>query len=142
MTDPRDDFSAAREQLRLSLEADLIAGRGKLPRDRSGRVSSSFLEESRRELPEETAPRSPAANRNGFSGLSQILALVAPAAVLEEAPRPRDRVAQLEQLERDLAQLLESSAPAMWAQLRGPLRRLLNRARRELRAIDRSSPIT
>lgn len=47
------------------------------------------------------------------------------------------RVAHLERLERELAALLSLSAPHLWAQIRAPLRRLLNRARHELRAADR-----
>lgn len=138
--DPPRTLEQLREQLRLELRADVVAGRGQLPRDRSGRVSSSFLEANR---------STPAPAKLGLTSLGDILAAAAPQlrpqltpAELEQLGYVSSRVKQLEELERSLGRLLESSAPKVYEQLRAPLRRLLNRARRELRALDRSEPLT
>lgn len=127
-----DELSRTTEQLRAELRADILAGRGKLPRDSSGRVSAGFLER-----PEERGtPRTP---HLGFQSVGELLASTPSVGIPKAYATKRE---QLEQLERELAALLSFSAPQLWRQIRAPLRRLLNRARRELRAIDRTDITT
>lgn len=108
MTD-RDD--RARE-----LAADVYAGRGRIPRDKAGNIAPGFLEAAR-------------ARGGAAMPLSEILKTVVPPA----PPPPANDVERLELLERELAALLETAAPHLWQQIRAPLRRLLRRARLELR---------
>lgn len=51
----------------------------------------------------------------------------------------RDRVVRLEELEDELTRFLAKCAPATWADARRALWRILRRARRELRAAERSA---
>lgn len=124
---PAQTLEAMREQLRLELRADVLAGRGRLPRDRSGRADV---------LAGRGLVLGPAVERPGLQNLAELLATVAIAPAVELPAHTR--VARLEALERDLERLLSNAAPHLWRQIRAPIRRLLNRARRELRAIDRA----
>lgn len=82
-----------------------------------------------------------------LTSLSAILGNLAPAPAIPAAAAPREitpaellaeRIARLEALELELYQLLASTAPATWRELRSPLVRLLRRARRNLRAVERT----
>jgi hypothetical protein len=129
------DFHDRKDELRRELTADILRGRARIPRDAGGHVIPSFLPSQHAgELPHETSSRA-----GGGQWLSEVLAAVPrpPAGMAPIAPALK--VAQLEQLERELSGLLSSSAPDVWSQIRAPLRRLLRRARRELRAVDRST---
>lgn len=122
------ELENVRQQLALELRADALTGRGQLPRDKSGRVSPGFLQEAR-----------------SAGGLESLGAILSAAAGADRAPvliPAALRVARLEQLESELATLLSSSAPRVWLQIRQPLRRLLRRARLELRALERGGEIS
>jgi hypothetical protein len=123
-------LDVVRNQLALELRADVLNGRGKMPRDASGRVVQSFLAHERPQ--ERDVPRRP--------GLESLTALFAgiEIPIAPDVEILTTRVARLETLERQLEQLLSTNAPHLWRQIRAPLRRLLNRARRELRAADRA----
>lgn len=126
---PAPAIADVKHQLALELRAEVLGGRGKLPRDASGRVVASFLEQLERPQ-ERDVPRRP--------GLESLTELLAGVAIAPASPAPSTRLERLEQLERELGALLFVSAPHLWRQIRAPLRRLLNRARRELRAADRA----
>ncbi len=153
MSDQFDEFAKAKAQLQLELEADVLAGRGKLPRGNDGRVSPGFLsspspeprpklfprgaDDSRRFRGSETDPERPQETSVPRSAdVHSLAALLGKAQTIAIAPAVL-KIDQLERLERELAALLSQSAPHLWRQIRAPLRRLLNRARRELRAVDR-----
>lgn len=143
-----------RHQLAAEIRADVLAGRGRLPRDRSGRVDATYLDEltksgipktprargapprSAAELEQLERPQeTPAERRQAAVSLSALLAGVAIAPAAEPL---LTRVARLEALERELSRFLADSAPHIWREIRAPLRRLIGRTRRELRAADRA----
>lgn len=82
---------------------------------------------------------------NSLTSIADLMAAIAPPSkqtgrdlapsVLKASPAER-----LEQLERELAQLLAAAAPSTWSAHRRPLARVLRHARRELRAAERLSP--
>jgi hypothetical protein len=120
------DFSQVKRDLGEELRAEALAGRGALPRDRSGRVPAAFLEETR-------AKGKPTPLGELLAGLGPELERMANLATLAEST---GRVERLERLELELERLLSKSAPRVWSQIRAPLWRLLKQARRELRAAD------
>lgn len=77
--------------------------------------------------------------------IGTVVASIAPALPFPAPDRPRtraelarDRVVRLEELEDELTRFLAKCAPATWADARRALWRILRRARRELRAVERS----
>lgn len=144
-------LEAMRRQLATEIRDDVLAGRGRLPRDRRGRVDAGYLDEltksgipkpgrargaHRAELVELERPQEREIPRR--PGLESLTALLAGAAIAPAAESLLTRVGRLEALERDLSRFLAESAPHIWREIRAPLRRLINRARRELRAADRA----
>lgn len=130
-------IAEVKQQLAGELRDDVVRGRGRLPRDKSGRVDETFLKATR-ERPQEIGARS----GRGFESLAQLVAIATPAPIAAVLTRPRDRVARLEAIDRELCTLLATETPATWYAVRRPLIKILKRARGELRKLERARMAT